>query len=228
MHPSIRTVLTLATLALPAVAAAQAPPAAPAAAFPAGTFGDVAGQWRFRGCVDGVIEPFASGGASGRAYCLSGIVTLGTAPGGTETHLWLAANVAHAPSVEQVFGEFGDALYVTGSETSPTCPVACAWSGLLIPGPLPGSHMAFREEFLPPDALPAWYQPTGVALKLSYTLVGDPDAVIFLSDFVAPLSAVPEPATVLLVGAGLAAVGVGARRRRSQGQSLDRRAAGLR
>ena len=211
--------LGLAGLATPKAARAQDPsvPPLPAIAAPAGAFAAITGQWTFSGCPTGWVTPDL---VAGTPFCMSGIVTLGLHPSGTAARLWVSTNVDRDDRVSAVYSEIPDALFVRGIETSPACPGSCAWSMTLVPELLAGSDLAYRDFSFAPGELPAFFAPQQIDFSINHRLFAGDPADVYVDHLVARLVPVPsvvtpEPATVVLLAGGLAAIGALARRRRA-------------
>lgn len=196
------TLLATAALAVPAVtpspvrAQALTPPGAPEYTLRLGNdLARVFDSYTFSGCASGPIAPEAFG----TPFCVAGRLTRGFRLDGTPFNV-MAFNTS-SPSSIRVYYDYPNRMEIGG-----------IYYTNIVGGA--GANYIFTSE---DTRTPQSFTPSGVLLLMNYdyvpsTAVGGSSA--FVTADLVP-SAVPEPATLALVGAGVVAMGAIARRRRA-------------
>lgn len=222
MH-SIRTTLAAAALLLgPAIASAQLAP-------PAGYFSGATRAWTLHGCGSGIVgwDDVNHREIDGPAFCVDGIATLGHLAGGTADDLVLtfADPVRSAAAVAggAVFGFnalSSDVAVSLGASCSgqASCTTAFGLHPLGGPPNTAGISMTFLSPLTTPGYDFATFDVLGMYYGAFEYLPGhDADLVGAQTYAGLSASAVPEPATLALTLGGLAVLGAGAWRRRTNG-----------
>lgn len=223
-----------ALVALCATTAESAPsvPWVPQARHPEGMFTEIHGVWGFSGCARGPLGgAFAS--RSQRVGCASGRLTLGTREfdGNRWVHAWMDLDVrSHSRLASPLTAEYGDAQLVFGSFLAGACPpdrvatTPCEDVVLASPVHEFGAGRISWDDLLYVDD-GARFRPDVVQLNLTYTLEdGSSVRPRFAArglqlkpvgpDSLPGITTAPEPGTWALLGTGLLAIGLVARRRR--------------